>query len=220
MLENGELKIVPEAAEHIRMIYQMYLDGLGMASIANRLTDRGYRKVTYKNRKDTTFSPHFVKGVLDNPIYMGKIAYGRRRTEKVEGTRNEYHIVKQDDYELHGGVHEAIIDEATWMRVHEMRTETGVGSRKRYSMDHAHLLSGILKCPVCGAGLYGNVNRKKNKDGSGEHYAVQREMESPFGGEGTYYSMGENEVLGYTNEFRWDKRGHEECVALMSRVTK
>ena len=33
----------------------------------------------------------------------------------------------------------------------------------------------------------------------GEPDGVQREMESPFGGEGTYYSMGENEVLGYTN---------------------
>ena len=171
VLENGELKIVPEAAEHIRMIYRMYLDGLGMASVANRLTDRGYRKVTYKNRKDATFSPHFIKGVLDNPVYMGKIAYGRRRTEKVEGTRNEYHMVKQDDYELHDGGHEAIIDEATWMRVHEMWAETGVGNKKRYSLNHAHLWSGILKCPVCGAGLYGNVNRKKKKDGSGEHYA-------------------------------------------------
>ena len=170
VIERGELKVVPEAAEHVKLIYQMYLDGLGMANIANRLTDRGYRKVAYKNRKDTSFAPSFVKGVLDNPVYMGKIAYGRRKTEKVEGTRNDYHMVKQDDYELHDGIHEAIIDEATWMRVHEMRAETGVGAKKRYSLNHAHLLSGILKCPICGAGLYGNVNRKKKKDGSGEYY--------------------------------------------------
>ena len=51
----------------------------------------------------------------------------------------------------------------------------------------------------------------------GEPDGVQREMESPFGGEGTYYSMGESEVLGYTNEFRWDKRGHEETVALFRK---
>lgn len=29
-----------------------------------------------------------------------------------------------------------------------------------------HLLSGILKCPVCGAGMYGNKSIKKRKDGS------------------------------------------------------
>ena len=28
------------------------------------------------------------KDVLDNPIYMGKLAYGRRKTEKKLGTRN------------------------------------------------------------------------------------------------------------------------------------
>lgn len=28
------------------------------------------------------------------------------------------------------------------------------------------LASGILCCPICGAGMYGNVNRKKKKDGS------------------------------------------------------
>lgn len=38
---------------------------------------------------------------------------------------------------------------------------------------------------------------------------------SSFVGEGTYCSMGENEVLGYINEFRWDKRGHGESVLLL-----
>ena len=28
------------------------------------------------------------------------------------------------------------------------------------------ILSGILKCPVCGAGMYGNKSIKKRKDGS------------------------------------------------------
>ena len=37
---------------------------------------------------------------------------------------------------------------------------------KTYSLEHEHLLSGILCCPICGAGMYGNVNRKKKKDGS------------------------------------------------------
>lgn len=49
-----------------------------------------------------------------NPVYCGKIAYGRRRTEKVHGTRNDYHLVEQDDYLLVDGLHEAIISEETW----------------------------------------------------------------------------------------------------------
>ena len=27
-------------------------------------------------------------------------------------------------------------------------------------------MTGIIKCPICGAGLYGSVNRKRKKDGS------------------------------------------------------
>ena len=36
----------------------------------------------------------------------------------------------------------------------------------RDKKEKIHLLSGILKCPVCGAGMYGNKAIKKRKDGS------------------------------------------------------
>ena len=35
-----------------------------------------------------------------------------------------------------------------------------------YKRQHEHILSGILRCPLCGSGMYGNVNRKKKKDGT------------------------------------------------------
>ena len=44
------------------------------------------------------FSYSFLDGLLDNPVYMGKIAYGRRRAEKKLGTRNEMHIAEQDEF--------------------------------------------------------------------------------------------------------------------------
>jgi hypothetical protein len=34
------------------------------------------------------------------------------------------------------------------------------------TLEHEHILSGIVKCPICGSGMYGNVNRKKRKDGT------------------------------------------------------
>ena len=32
--------------------------------------------------------------------------------------------------------------------------------------EHVHLLSGIVKCPVCGAGMYGNKSIKHKADGT------------------------------------------------------
>jgi site-specific DNA recombinase len=57
------------------------------------------------------FAPSFIKGVLDNPIYTGKMPYGRRATEKILGTRNEFHVVKQDEYALYDGIHDAIMND-------------------------------------------------------------------------------------------------------------
>ena len=33
-------------------------------------------------------------------------------------------------------------------------------------IERENILSGLLRCPVCGAGMYANVNRKKKKDGT------------------------------------------------------
>ncbi len=67
---------------------------------------------------------------------------------------------------LYDGIHEAIVSEEIWNTAHDRRLRTGVKREKTYSLEHEHLLSGILCCPICGAGMYGNVNRKKKKDGS------------------------------------------------------
>ena len=62
-------------------------------------------------------------------------------------------------------VHEVIISEEMWNQAHKKRQETGVLQVKTHSLEHEHILSGIIKCPVCGSGMYGNVNRKKHPDG-------------------------------------------------------
>lgn len=111
-----------------------------------------------------SFTGAFVVGVLDNPVYAGKIAYGRRRNEKKQGTRNEYHVVMTDDYMLHDSIHAAIVSEKDWQLAHARRKTTHVSHDKIHSLEHEHILTGLLKCPVCGGNMYGNVNRKKKGD--------------------------------------------------------
>ncbi len=46
--------------------------------------------------KSEAYDDYFLKKIIDNSVYMGKIAYGRRRTEKKTGTRNEMHVVEKE----------------------------------------------------------------------------------------------------------------------------
>ena len=166
-LVNGELQIAEDEAEIIRLIYDKFIHtNMGISAIAAWLNQHGYKKKKRQNNTLDAFAASFIKGVLDNPVYCGKLAYGRRKNEKVSGTRNEYRIEKQENYMLHDGIHEGIISETDWELAHQKREKTGVKYEKTHSLDHEHILSGILRCPLCGSGMYGNVNRKKKKDGT------------------------------------------------------
>ena len=114
-LVDGQLQIAEEEAEVIRIIYDKYIHTtMGTARIANWLNEHGYSKICRHNNKREAFTGSFLIGVLDNPVYCGKLAYGRRHNEKIPGTRNQYHIVKQKDYTLYDGIHEPIISEEDW----------------------------------------------------------------------------------------------------------
>ena len=136
--------------------------------IAKYLENHGIHKIARQNGKNPLFDAALIRRIIQNPVYSGKISYGRRRTEKVHGTRNEYRQVKKDDYLLVDGLHEALVSEEVWEQV---QVKVAAQAKKyekvnRDKREKIHLLSGILKCPVCGAGMYGNKSIKKRKDGS------------------------------------------------------
>ena len=148
-LLNGELEIAEDEAEIIRIIFDKYIHtNMGVNGIAAYLNEHGYKKKKRQNNTLDAFATSFIKGVLDNPIYCGKLAFGRRKTERVPGKRNEFRIVKQDSYILSDGIHEAIISEDDWNLAKQKRNINGVKHEKIHSLEHEHILSGILKCPI------------------------------------------------------------------------
>ena len=168
-LEKGQLFINEEEAEAIRVIFDQYVHtDIGANGLAKYLENHGIRKIPRQNGKNPLFDAALLRRILKNPVYCGKIAYGRRRTEKVHGTRNDYKLVEQDDYLLVDGLHEGIVSEDLW---NEAQVKLLAQAKKYEKVNHGkdnkiHLLSGIVRCPTCGAGMYGNKSIKHKADGT------------------------------------------------------
>ena len=69
---------------------------------------------------------------------MGTIAYGRRRTEKRTGIRNETYVVEQSDFHVYEGIHEAIISEEDWDLAQEKRSII-ITSVKKFMIRNTHI---------------------------------------------------------------------------------
>ena len=208
-LENGELLIAEDEVEVIRMIFDRYIHtNDGIRGVAQYMNNYGYTKKLRQNNTIPGFSTSFVKKVLDNPVYMGKIAYGRRKTEKKIGSRNEMHIVEQSEFPIYEGRHEAIISEADWQLAHAKRQKNAYKREKVNDPDHAHILSGILKCPCCGKSLYGNIAKAHSKDNKTRYY---------------YYCKNTVDATGHKCTFRTNIEQTEMnamVVSIISAMTK
>ena len=168
-LVDGALVVNEEEADAIRTIYDLNVNqGMGAAGIARYFENHGIVKMPRQNGKTPLFSASLIKRIIKNPVYCGKIAYGRRRMEKVRGTRNDYHLVNKDDYILVDGKHEPLISEELWEQAQIIRNGNAEKYKRhnRVEDETIHLLSGIVKCPICGAGMYANKCTKRKKDGT------------------------------------------------------
>lgn len=178
MIKDGVLQIEEDEAKIVKMVFEMYTTTkIGYTGIAKYLNLQGITKKKRKESDVTIFSGRFIQILLDNPVYCGKIAYGRRMREKVKGKKNEYRVVAKKDFSITEGQHEAIVSEEIWEKAHSKRINTGVKFASKSGQDRAYLLTGILKCPKCGSSMYANRIRWTKKDGTYKevmYYACSR----------------------------------------------
>ncbi len=155
-VKEHKLCIEEYEAEVVRKMFELYdQEGSTATSVAVALNKSSYVK---SNGKPFTYE--FVSGVLDNPIYYGRICYFRRTNRK----DHNGNIIKQDPNALISveGKHEAIITEDLWNRVHEKRLQMAERYKKSAEVVNTHILSGIVMCPICGRPLTGQESKSKN----------------------------------------------------------
>lgn len=172
-LVNGNIVVVPEEATVVKRIFEDFVEkNIPIGRITKQLNIEGITKSNHSNCNEL-WSRTSVKHILTNPIYLGLIAFGRRKREKIKGTRNQYRRVETDDYIIGDGKHEAIVEKEIWDKAN--------AKMKKYAKSHnsqpfqrTYLLSGFLRCPKCGGPMFVTKNKWTTKDGKEYSRSIYR----------------------------------------------
>ena len=156
-----------EAAQVVKRIYSMTLDGLGTEQIAAQLekdgilTPRAYwlqkgvkRPGKGKQLPPTRWNSSTVTKILSLQEYCGDIlnfkTYSKsyKNKKRIDNDRENWVVFKD--------VHEPIIDRAVWEQVQQKR---GTRRRRRTNDGEKNMFSGLLVCADCGNNLHYHFNQ-------------------------------------------------------------
>ena len=154
-----------DAAQIVRKIFRMYLDGNNMGSIARKLTEEGIEtpKLYAENRgikhyKAATYpeiwSRISVEYILSNYEYTGCTVNFKTKRKSFKNKKQV--IQSKEDWAVFEGTQEAIIDKETFETVQKMR-----GTKRAYTkFNEVNIFSGLLFCADCG----GKMTIRRRKD--------------------------------------------------------
>lgn len=122
------LEIVPEEAEIVRFMYNMYLDGHGARSIANELNRMGISP-----QKSRFWEPPSIRKILANPLYCGMVGWK----------------TKSNGDTLYKGLHEPIICDEVFKSA-QLKKKTNPAAQLRPNDKLLNYYHNILYCKNCG----------------------------------------------------------------------
>ena len=169
--DRHHLIVDPEAAEVVKSIFQMFADGIGYVRMTKILRERKILNPQayfnqnnpdyYKNsdywRKPFDWHATSVRMILDNPVYLGKVVFGRTKTK---GFFDKHRIAADEsEWVVAEHTHDAIITQELWDTVHQMmkarRRENGTGEIQPFA--------GLVKCADCGSSLNVSYDKRKGR---------------------------------------------------------
>ena len=102
---DGILQIVPEEAEIVRKIFDLYIQGNGVRKIKRYLEEHGIKTVTDK----AEWSTSTIDRILSNEKYVGKVLMQKTYTSDYLTGKREKNTGQLDTYMVENA-HEPIID--------------------------------------------------------------------------------------------------------------
>lgn len=177
-----KLKLIPEEADTVRLIYDLYVETDSLTLTETELLRRGVK--TKNNRYFTRFS---IKGILQNPVYViadtdaydyftsaesdlfsdmsafdgvhGIMAYNRTNQEKGKTTE----FLPTNEWIVAVGQHPGLIPGKVWANV-QASLERNKAKSYRKPRSNEALLTGLLYCG-CGNRMYPKLSKRKTADG-------------------------------------------------------
>ena len=167
--DRHKLLIDEEAAEVVRLIYRMYLNGTGMRTIVRTLNERGIPNPSnYKCQAGLNFQARTigksilwcdktVRRILQDEMYTGDMIQGMFR--KASYKDKAIIALPQEEWIRVNDTHEAIISKEDFERVQRM-----LGSHAKSSQvtGEIGLFAGLIRCADCGHALIKKSSRNAN----------------------------------------------------------
>ena len=163
--------VEPEAAEVVRRIYRMALEGYGLAETVARLAADGVVNPTYYWRsrgtsrggskstvEPTKWGHTTVKKILTLQEYCGDVINFKSYSKSYKMKKRIENL--EENRAIFLNVHEAIIDRQTWEKVQAL--QKGTRRKKPTVTQEPSVFSGLLKCPECGGNLNFHFNQNNH----------------------------------------------------------
>ena len=140
-----------EAAEVVKTIFRMFLEGYGTMQIADYLSEQkipipsDYNKRNRETKSITygLWAQSTVRFILSNEVYTGTVIQGKRK--KISFKSNKFVDVPEEDWIRVPNMHEAIVSQEDYQRARKI-IEATKGSRNDVN---DYLFKGLLKCYDC-----------------------------------------------------------------------
>lgn len=153
------LEVISEQAEAVKTIYDLYVNhGMGPTLIAEELDKLGYKPL-----HTAYWSAHTIRGILENPIYIGMVRWGgRAQVKSMHGGKVTRSRPRNENAALCKGLHPAIISEKLYDAAQKIRRENARPRCKSTAIKNP--LAGIMVCGMCGHNMSRRPYQDKTKD--------------------------------------------------------
>ena len=161
---DGEIVIVPEQAEVVRKIFDLYLQRLTFGQIKSYLESQGIKTVTGKENWDTKT----IQKMLKNEKYKGDNMLQKTFTEDFVTGKKSENIGQRNRYYVRDS-HPAIVSAEVFNKVQEemarrarlIAKDDGTVETRGSKYNGKYLLGNLLVCGDCGASYRRRTERGK-----------------------------------------------------------